>query len=83
VFAWPEAEIGVMGAGPAVGVIHRRELAAADDPESERERLAWRYAHQQLRPQVAASSGYVDELIAPSDSRPRLVWALRSLGGAR
>ena len=40
VFAWPEAEIGVMGAKPAVGVIHRRQLAAAEDPEAERERLA-------------------------------------------
>ena len=50
VFAWPDAEIGVMGAKPAVGIIHRRELAAADDPEAERERLARQYAHQQLRP---------------------------------
>ena len=40
VFAWPPAEIGVMGAKPAVGVIHRRELAAAEDPEAERDRLA-------------------------------------------
>jgi methylmalonyl-CoA decarboxylase subunit alpha len=79
VFAWPQAEIGVMGATPAVGVIHRRELAAADDPESERARLASQYAEAQLRPQVAASTGYVDELIAPTDTRARLVWALQSL----
>jgi acetyl-CoA carboxylase carboxyltransferase component len=83
VFAWPDAEIGVMGAKPAVGIIHRRELAAADDPDSERERLARQYAHQQLRPQVAASSGYVDELISPSDTRARLSWAFASMGGAR
>ncbi|MGI8714744.1 MAG: acyl-CoA carboxylase subunit beta [Solirubrobacteraceae bacterium] len=81
VFAWPGAEIGVMGARPAVGVIHRRELALAEDPEAERERLARHYADSQLRPQVAASAGYVDELIAPSDTRGRLVWALQSLGG--
>jgi acetyl-CoA carboxylase carboxyltransferase component len=81
VFAWPQAEIGVMGAKPAVGVIHRRELAAAADPEAERERLARHYAHAQLRPQVAASTGYVDELIAPSDTRARLAWALDSLAG--
>ncbi|MGH2859599.1 MAG: carboxyl transferase domain-containing protein, partial [Solirubrobacteraceae bacterium] len=81
VFAWPRAEIGVMGARPAVGVIHRRALAAADDPEAERDRLAADYAEAQLRPQVAAARGYVDELIEPEDSRARLVWALRSLGG--
>jgi acetyl-CoA carboxylase carboxyltransferase component len=82
VFAWPDAQIGVMGARPAVGVIHRRQLAAADDPEAERERLADEYAHQQLRPQVAASTGYVDELIAPADTRARLGWAFGSLTGA-
>jgi acetyl-CoA carboxylase carboxyltransferase component len=82
VFAWPSAQIGVMGAKPAVGIIHRRELAAADDPEETRERLAANYADAQLRPQVAAGSGYVDELIAPSDTRARVAWALRSLGGS-
>jgi acetyl-CoA carboxylase carboxyltransferase component len=82
VFAWPDAQIGVMGARPAVGVIHRRQLAAADDPEAERARLADEYAHQQLRPQVAASTGYVDELIAPADTRARLGWAFGSLTGA-
>ncbi len=82
VFAWPDAEIGVMGARPAVGVIHRRELAAAADPDAERDRLARRYANQQLRPQVAAASGHIDELIRPVDTRERLVWALGSLTGA-
>jgi acetyl-CoA carboxylase carboxyltransferase component len=82
VFAWPGAEIGVMGSKPAVGVIHRRELALAEDPEAERERLARHYAHEQLRPQVAAGAGYVDELIKPSDTRSRLVWAFGSLTGA-
>jgi acetyl-CoA carboxylase carboxyltransferase component len=81
VFAWPGSEIGVMGARPAVGVIHRRELALAEDPEAERDRLARHYAESQLAPTVAAASGYVDELIAPSDTRARLVWAFHSLGG--
>jgi acetyl-CoA carboxylase carboxyltransferase component len=81
VFAWPGAQIGVMGAKPAVGIIHRRELAAASDPDEARDRLAARYADAQLRPQVAAGTGYVDELITPSQTRPRLSWALRSLGG--
>jgi propionyl-CoA carboxylase beta chain len=60
-------------------VIHRRELAAAQDPEAERARLARQYANAQLRPQVAAATGYVDELISPSDTRARLTWALQSL----
>ncbi len=83
VFAWPQAEIGVMGAKPAVGIIHRRELAAADDPAAAREALAQRYAESHLRPQVAAASGYIDELIEPAETRTRVAWALRSLGSAR
>jgi acetyl-CoA carboxylase carboxyltransferase component len=83
VFAWPQAEIGVMGARPAVGIIHRRELAAAGDPAAVRDRLAEQYEHTQLRPQVAASTGYVDELIAPSQTRSRLAWAFRSLRDSR
>ncbi len=79
VFAWPQAEIGVMGAKPAVGIIHRRELAAADDPEATREDLAQRYADAQLRPDVAARAGYIDELINPADTRRRLAWAFGSL----
>ncbi len=79
VFAWPQAEIGVMGARPAVGIIHRRELAAADDTEASRGRLADAYAETHLRPQVAARDGYVDELIAPAETRGRLSWALGAL----
>jgi acetyl-CoA carboxylase carboxyltransferase component len=82
VFAWPSAQIGVMGAKPAVGIIHRRELAAASDPDAERERLAQRYEQAQLRPQVAAAAGYVDELIAPAETRSRVAWALGSLSRA-
>jgi acetyl-CoA carboxylase carboxyltransferase component len=82
VFAWPNAQIGVMAAKSAVGIIHRRELAAADDPDSERGRLAERYEETQLCPRVAATAGYVDELIAPTQTRSRLVWAFRSLEDA-
>jgi acetyl-CoA carboxylase carboxyltransferase component len=83
VFAWPQAEIGIMGAKPAVGVIHRRQLAAADDFEAERERLAADYAETQLRPEVAAARGFVDELITPADTRARLVWAYNTLAPLR
>jgi acetyl-CoA carboxylase carboxyltransferase component len=82
VYAWPQAEIGVMGAKPAVGIIHRRELAAAPDPETARERLAAEYAHAQLRPEVAVRAGYVDELITPMETRSRLAWSLRTLQAA-
>jgi acetyl-CoA carboxylase carboxyltransferase component len=83
VFAWPRAEIGVMGASPAVGIIRRRELEAAPDPDAARERFASEYADQQLRAQVAASTGYVDELIKPAQTRARVSLALRSMAGAR
>ena len=79
VFAWPDAQIGVMAAKSAVGIINRRELAAADDPDSARERLAASYAETQLCPQVAACTGYIDELIEPAQTRSRLVWAFGSL----
>jgi acetyl-CoA carboxylase carboxyltransferase component len=82
VYAWPQAEIGVMGAKPAVGIVHRRELAAADDPDSTRDRLAAEYAENHLRPEVAVRAGFVDELITPMETRSRLAWSLRTLGGA-
>lgn len=79
VFAWPQAQIGVMGARPAVGIVNRRELAAAEDPDAARERLTREYAERHLDPRVAAREGHVDELIAPADTRERLAWALTSL----
>jgi acetyl-CoA carboxylase carboxyltransferase component len=81
VFAWPQAEIGVMGARPAVGIIHRRELQAAEDPTMARERLAADYAQNHLRPEVAAREGYIDELIEPADTRARVAGALGTLEG--
>jgi acetyl-CoA carboxylase carboxyltransferase component len=80
VLAWPSAQIGVMAARSAVGIIHRRELAAAADPDAARDELAAGYAETQLCPRQAAAGGHVDELIAPSETRSRLVWAFRSLG---
>jgi acetyl-CoA carboxylase carboxyltransferase component len=82
VFAWPQAEVGIMGAVPAVGIIHRRELAAAEDPGAARAALADAYADTHLRPEVAASQGYIDELIEPVDTRRRVASAFRSLRSA-
>ncbi|MGA9859781.1 MAG: carboxyl transferase domain-containing protein [Solirubrobacteraceae bacterium] len=78
VLAWPDAELGIMGARAAVGIVNRRELRAAEDPEAERDRLADVYAEEHLRAQSAAAEGFVDEIIEPVETRDRLAWALRS-----
>jgi acetyl-CoA carboxylase carboxyltransferase component len=87
VLAWPDAELGIMGARAAVGIVNRRDLLAADDPESERERLADAYAREHLRAESAAAEGFVDEIVEPVQTRDRLAWALRSfaaeVGGRR
>jgi acetyl-CoA carboxylase carboxyltransferase component len=77
--AWPGAEIGIMGPKQAVGVVHRRALAASDDPEAERDRLAAEYAEEHLSAVVAAQQGFIDELIEPLDTRRRLAGALSAL----
>jgi acetyl-CoA carboxylase carboxyltransferase component len=83
VLAWPEAELGIMSARGAVGIVHRRELRAADDLEAVRAQLADEYAAEHLRADAAAASGFVDELIDPIDTRARLASALWTLGGSR
>jgi acetyl-CoA carboxylase carboxyltransferase component len=82
VLAWPGAEIGVLGARQAVGIIHRRAIAAASDPDAEHARLAEEYAEVHLKAEVAAGAGDVDEVIEPAETRSRLTWALSALGGA-
>ena len=72
VLAWPEAEMGIMAARAAVGIVNRRELRAASDPEAERTRLAEAYAEEHLRADTAAAAGFVDEIIEPSQTRDRL-----------
>jgi len=83
VFAWPNAELGVMGAQPAVGIVNRRELAAAANPAATRRTLAADYAEQHLSASVAAAGGFVDEVIEPHETRSRLIWALATLSGRR
>jgi len=80
-FAWPDAQIGVMGANQAVGIVHRREIAAAPEPGEARAELAAAYAEAHLGARVAAADGYIDEVVAPPDTRRRLVEALSSLDG--
>jgi acetyl-CoA carboxylase carboxyltransferase component len=78
-FAWPDAEIGVMAASQAVGIIARREIAAAEDPEAARRALADDYAEEHLSAALAAREGFIDEVIEPGETRDRLAWALSSL----
>jgi len=79
VFAWPGVELGVMGAQQAVGILNRREIAAAEDPLAAREALAGDYAREHLQVDGASGGGFVDELIEPDDTRERLVSCLAML----
>jgi acetyl-CoA carboxylase carboxyltransferase component len=79
--AWPDAQIGIMGPKQAVGIVHRREIAAADDPEAEHERLAEAYAAEHVSAAVAAREGFIDELVSPRETRRRLAGALAGLSG--
>jgi len=79
VFAWPSAEIAVMGAPGAVNVIHRREIAAADAPAARRAELIEDYEKAFNNPYVAAELGLVDEIIEPRETRVKLIKALEML----
>jgi acetyl-CoA carboxylase carboxyltransferase component len=79
VFAWPTATLGVMGAKQAVGIVNRRDIAAADDPDAVRNEFAERYTTEHLNAGIAAAEGYVDEVVPPSDTRRRLCEALSTL----
>lgn len=83
VFAWPSAEIAVMGASGAVNVIFRRELAQASNPEGRRAELIEDYERTFNNPYRAAELGLVDEVIEPKNTRPKLISALGMLGSKR
>jgi acetyl-CoA carboxylase carboxyltransferase component len=82
-FAWPTAEIAVMGPEGAVNIIYRRELAAAQDSEALRERLVREYRDKFANPYIAARLGYIDEVIEPRNTRVKIIKALRMLDGTR
>jgi propionyl-CoA carboxylase beta chain len=81
--AWPTAEIAVMGAEGAVNILYRDEIADADDSAATRARLVTEYEEQFANPYVAAARGYVDDVIRPSETRPRLIAALEMLADKR
>ncbi|MFO7742899.1 MAG: acyl-CoA carboxylase subunit beta [Anaerolineae bacterium] len=78
-YAWPTSEIAVMGPEGAVSIIFRKEIAAAEDPEAEKARLVEAYREQFANPYVAAGRGYVDDVIEPLHTRPRIIEALQVL----
>ncbi|TAM84236.1 MAG: methylmalonyl-CoA carboxyltransferase [Acidobacteria bacterium] len=81
--AYPAAEIAVMGPEGAVNIVNRRELQRAKDPEKVRKEKAEEYRNRFANPYIAAERGYVDAVIAPRDTRPRLIHALRMLENKR
>ena len=81
--AWPTAEIAVMGPDGAVNIIYRKELAEADDPVARKAELVDEYREHFANPFVAAELGYIDDVILPSETRPRLINALHMLQNKR
>jgi acetyl-CoA carboxylase carboxyltransferase component len=81
--AWPGAEIAVMGPRGAVSIIFRPVLREAEDPEAVRERLVQEYREEFAHPYVAAGRGYLDDVIAPRQTRPRVIRALQMLRDKR
>ena len=77
--AWPSGELAVMGADGAVSIIHRKELSEADDPDSTHKELSDEYQRKFGDPYVAARNGWLDDVIEPSETRNKLVQALRPL----
>ena len=81
--AWPSAEIAVMGPDGAVNIIFRKEITEAADPEETRTRLVAEYRDKFANPYVAASRGFLDAVIEPHETRPRLINALEMLQNKR
>jgi propionyl-CoA carboxylase beta chain len=78
-FAWPTAQIAVMGAQGAVNILYRRELADASDPDALRARRIAEYEDELANPYIAAERGYVDAVIRPAETRAQIIRALRNL----
>jgi acetyl-CoA carboxylase carboxyltransferase component len=83
VFAWPTAEIAVMGASGAANVIFRKEIKEAADPAAKRQEIIENYENLLYNPYIAASRGFVDQVIVPRETRPRLIEALEILSNKR
>jgi len=82
-YAWPTAEIAVMGPEGAINIIFKREIAKAEDPDAMRRRLVAEYRRKFANPYIAAERGYIDDVIDPAETRPRLISALEMLANKR
>src|SRR5438128_2300012 len=82
-FAWPQAEVAVMGPQGAVNIIYRRDLAASPTPEERRGKLMQDYKARFANPYTAAERGYIDDVIVPHETRPKLIVALQTLQSKR
>jgi acetyl-CoA carboxylase carboxyltransferase component len=82
-YAWPTAEIAVMGPDGAVNIIHREAIQQSQDPEETRKNLVAEYRAKLANPYVTAARGYIDDVIDPRDTRPRLIKALEMLQNKR
>jgi propionyl-CoA carboxylase beta chain len=81
--AWPSAEIAVMGPEGAVNVIYREEISQAEDPQKRRQNLITDYKERFTNPYIAASRGFIDDVIDPAETRPRIIQALAMLQDKR
>jgi acetyl-CoA carboxylase carboxyltransferase component len=79
-YAWPSAEIAVMGPDGAANILYRKQIESAADPAAERARLTEEYRQTFLNPYAAAGAGYIDNVIEPRETRPMVIAALRALG---
>ena len=78
-FAWPQAEVAVMGPEGAVNIIYRRDIRSSPTPDQRRERLMDDYKARFANPYSAAERGYIDDVIVPHETRPKLIRALETL----
>jgi len=78
-YAWPGAEIAVMGPDGAANIIFRREIEAASDPEAKRRELIAEYRRNFANPYVAAARGFIDDVIEPRETRVKIIRALEML----
>lgn len=83
VFAWPSAEIAVMGAEGAAGVVFKKEIAASADPKAALKEKIEEYRQQFANPYIAASRGYIDEVIEPQETRHYIIRAFNALRAKR
>lgn len=78
-YAWPSAEIAVMGPEGAINILHRKQIEAAEDPAAERARLTEDYRDRFLNPYASAEAGYIDDVIEPRETRPLIIAALNAI----